>query len=112
MDFHDDLTAYGRDLAIPARVPCEWCVDGHTPPTHTNWGAFVSMERDRDGQPTHIVVCSTNGKGHPNDVDADWIAATLRAERGARCVAFAEAHEEGGWCYHPHFKHRAAVSKA
>lgn len=108
----DPFEAMTLDMALGEPIPCPHCIDGHSPPTRVNWGAFVSMERDHDGQPYQIIVCPTNGKGHMADSDAEWVAAVLRAENGARCVAFIDAREHGGWCYHPHFKHRAAVTKA
>lgn len=94
-----------------SELTCHHCPDGHASPYSRPWGAFVSMDRDSDGQPTHVYVAPTGGQ-HVSDTDADWVAAVLRAETGARCKpAFAEAQEVKGWCYHPGFHHRMATEE-
>ena len=90
---------------------CEHCPDGHESPYRRPWSAFVSMERDSDGQPTHVYVAPSAGQ-HVSETDAEWVAAVLRAEHGIPCVGlFTEAQEVEGWCFHPGFHHRAATGE-
>jgi hypothetical protein len=78
---HDDpLTVLRAIEEAPgyALVPgCPHCPDGHTPPDHgQTWGAFLSPERDGDGQPMQIIVCRSAG-AHVAESDAEWIRGRL-----------------------------------
>ncbi|MEV8398794.1 hypothetical protein [Streptomyces niveus] len=57
---------------------CPHCPDGHTPPDGGSqpWGAYVSSERDGDGQPTTIHVARSGG-AHVAESDAQWIRDRL-----------------------------------
>jgi len=56
---------------------CPHCPDGHTPPDHgQTWGAFLSSERDGDGQPMQIIVARSAG-AHVAESDAEWARARL-----------------------------------
>ncbi|MFZ3592276.1 hypothetical protein [Streptomyces sp. BH104] len=64
----------GPYLASPG---CPHCPDGHMPPEHGQpWGAYVSPDRDGDGQPTQIIVARTAG-AHVAESDAAWIRTRL-----------------------------------
>ena len=78
---HDDpLTVLRAIEEAPSYelVPgCPHCPDGHTPPDHgQTWGAFLSSERDGDGQPMQIIVARSAG-AHVAESDAEWIRARL-----------------------------------
>ena len=67
------------DPQPPAQdMTCPHCPDGHTLPTGGSqpWSAFVSSERDGDGQPTQIIVARSAG-AHVAESDAEWIRHTL-----------------------------------
>lgn len=56
---------------------CPHCPDGHTPPNHgQTWGAFVSPERDGDGQSMQIIVARSAG-AHVAESDAEWVRSRL-----------------------------------
>ncbi len=57
---------------------CPHCPDGHTPADGGSqpWSAFVSMQRDGDGQPTHIIVARSAG-AHVAESDAEWVRQRL-----------------------------------
>lgn len=55
---------------------CPHCPDGHADPTSRPWGVFVSMERDGDGQPTHLCAMPTAGQ-HVAESDAEWARRML-----------------------------------
>lgn len=56
---------------------CEHCPDGHDAPTRKPWAAWVSAERDPDGQPTHLIVCKAGGS-HVAESDAEWLRELIR----------------------------------
>lgn len=72
------LRAIEEDAPGYALVPgCPHCPDGHTPPDHgQTWGAFLSPERDGDGQPTQMIVCRSAG-AHIAESDVTWVLARL-----------------------------------
>lgn len=56
---------------------CPHCPDGHTPPDHgQTWGAYLSSERDGDGQPMQIIVARSAG-AHVAESDAEWVRRRL-----------------------------------
>lgn len=55
---------------------CEHCPDGHENPESRPWAVFVALERDGDGQPTHLYVAPTAGQ-HVAESDAEWARARL-----------------------------------
>jgi hypothetical protein len=56
---------------------CPHCPDGHTPPDHgQTWGAYLSPERDGDGQPMQIIVARSAG-AHVAESDVEWIRGRL-----------------------------------
>ncbi|MFI1889851.1 hypothetical protein [Streptomyces jumonjinensis] len=59
---------------------CPHCPDGHMPPDHGQpWGAWVSPDRDGDGQPTTIHVARADG-AHVARPDAEWITRRLNGD--------------------------------
>jgi hypothetical protein len=61
-----------------ADLNCPHCPDGHTPPTGGSqpWGAFISSDRDADGQPVQIIVMRSAG-AHVAESDAEWVRRVL-----------------------------------
>lgn len=61
---------------------CKHCPDGHTPPTGGSqpWSAWVTQERDGDGQPMTISVARSAG-AHVAESDAQWIRDVLNGRR-------------------------------
>lgn len=51
---------------------CPHCPDGHGDPWAKSWGVFVSLDKDGDGQPTHLFVCPSDGS-HVAESDAEWL---------------------------------------
>jgi hypothetical protein len=60
--------------------PCPFCPDGHDDPRHKPWAAWLSLGRDSDGQPTHLIVSPTNG-AHVAESDARWLRKLIREHR-------------------------------
>lgn len=59
---------------------CPHCPDGHTPPDHGQpWAAWVTDQRDGDGQPTAIHIARTGGS-HVAESDAEWIRRRLNGQ--------------------------------
>ena len=56
---------------------CAHCDPDHSEFGAHPWSAFVSAERDGDGQPTHIIVARADG-GHVAESDAEAVRALLR----------------------------------
>lgn len=67
--------------------PCPHCPDGHRPPNSKPWGAHLGLERDGDGQPTHIRVERPAGE-HVAESDAEWMWSVLRIGITATDLAF------------------------
>lgn len=80
----DDLRALlaAADANEPAYVPsdCPHCPDGHRDPTTRPWSASMSVYRDRDRQPTHLIVAPSSG-GHVAESDAEWLRQVIRDAR-------------------------------
>ncbi|WP_431980039.1 hypothetical protein [Streptomyces qinglanensis] len=57
---------------------CPHCPDGHTPADRGSqpWAAWLSPERDGDGQPTTIHVARSAG-AHVAESDAEWVRHRL-----------------------------------
>lgn len=55
---------------------CVHCPDGHKRPDRQSWSAWVTDDRDGDGQPTTIHVARSNG-AHVAESDAEWIRERL-----------------------------------
>lgn len=70
------------DANEPAYVPsdCPHCPDGHRDPTTRPWTASMSVYRDRDRQPTHLIVAPSSG-GHVAESDAEWLRQVIRDAR-------------------------------
>jgi hypothetical protein len=68
-------------------VTCPHCPDGHRRPDQGSqpWSAFVSSDRDGDGQPTQIVVARSAG-AHVAESDAEWIRARLNGPSDYRAT--------------------------
>ncbi|MEU5772658.1 hypothetical protein ABZ819_05050 [Streptomyces venezuelae] len=65
----------------PMADDCPHCPDGHTPPDHGQpWSAYLSPERDGDGQPMQIIVARSGG-AHVADSDAEWIRTRLNGSQ-------------------------------
>ncbi|MFJ6566632.1 hypothetical protein ACIQNU_04380 [Streptomyces sp. NPDC091292] len=64
---------------------CEHCPDGHTPADSGTqpWGVYVAVDRDGDGQPTHLIVARSGG-AHVAESDAQWIRDRLNGPNSDR----------------------------
>jgi len=52
---------------------CPHCIDGHRPFSSKSWGAFITEQRDGDGQPQTIHVCRSAGEHvAPEDANTIW----------------------------------------
>jgi hypothetical protein len=60
---------------------CPHCPDGHKPPDRQPWSAWITEDRDGDGQPTTIHVARSNG-AHVAESDAQWIRERLNDRVG------------------------------
>lgn len=78
----------------PDEEPCPHCPDGHRDPNNTPWAVWVGEHRDRDGEPVHLVVARTNGKGHVAVSDARWLSDLIHKYRGVSGPAGAARTEE------------------
>lgn len=70
------LAALPAPPVVGDEQACEHCPDGHENPESRPWAVFVAMERDGDGQPTHLYVAPTAGQ-HVAESDAEWARARL-----------------------------------
>lgn len=68
---HSDSVAEGK---------CSFCPDGHTPASKHPWSVWVAQHRDKDGQPTHLVIAPTDGC-HVAEEDAEWLREVIRNAR-------------------------------
>lgn len=59
---------------------CPFCPDGHEHPLTHPWSVFVAPERDKDGQPTRLIVEKT-GWQHISESDAEWLREVIRKNR-------------------------------
>jgi hypothetical protein len=61
---------------------CPHCPDGHTPPTSGSqpWSAWVTSDRDGDGQPMQITVARSAG-AHVAESDAQWVRDVLNGRQ-------------------------------
>jgi hypothetical protein len=59
---------------------CLHCPDGHDDPRRKPWGAFLAADVDSDGQPTHLIVSTSDGS-HVAESDARWLRKLIREHR-------------------------------
>jgi hypothetical protein len=62
---------------IDEKLRCPHCPDGHGSPFRGAWAVWVASDRDGDGQPTHLIVTTTEGT-HVAEEDAEWLRQVIR----------------------------------
>lgn len=79
----DDLRALLAAADVDKQLTpsdCPHCPDGHRDPNTRPWAAYMSTYRDRDRQPTHLIVAPSSG-GHVAESDAEWLRQVIRDAR-------------------------------
>lgn len=56
---------------------CPFCPDGHRDPLKYPWAVWVGQARDKDEQPTQLIVSRT-GSQHVAESDAEWLREVIR----------------------------------
>jgi len=59
---------------------CLFCPDRHEPPQRQNGAVVVGPQRNKDGQPMHLIVCKSAG-AHVAESDAEWLRQVIREAR-------------------------------